>query len=93
MGMLVKLIRVLRETLGITSIIVSHDVNETASIADFIYVVAGGKVIGAGTPTEILNTQDAQVKQFIHGLAEGPVPFHFPAVDYRSDLGLQQAQP
>lgn len=92
MGMLVKLIRVLRESLGITSIIVSHDVNETASIADYIYVVAGGKVIGEGTPQEVLNTQDPQVKQFIHGLADGPVPFHYPAEDYRVDLGLHKLQ-
>ncbi|MEY4588226.1 MAG: hypothetical protein RL497_302 [Pseudomonadota bacterium] len=90
MGMLVKLIRVLRETLGMTSIIVSHDVNETASIADYIYVVAGGKVIGEGTPDEVLNTQDPRVKQFIHGLADGPVAFHFPAEDYRTDLGLKK---
>lgn len=90
MGMLVKLIRVLRETLGITSIIVSHDVNETASIADYIYVVAGGKVIGEGTPDAVLNTEDPQVKQFIHGLADGPVPFHYPAADYRTELGLKQ---
>ena len=72
MGMLVKLIRVLRESLGITSIIVSHDVNETASIADYIYVVAGGKVIGEGTPAQVLNTEDPQVKQFIHGLPMAP---------------------
>ncbi|HEY6530096.1 MAG TPA: ATP-binding cassette domain-containing protein [Cellvibrionaceae bacterium] len=90
MGMLVKLIRVLRETLSITSIIVSHDVGETASIADYIYVVAGGKVIGEGTPDAILNTQDPQVKQFIRGLADGPVPFHYPAEDYRADLGLKR---
>jgi phospholipid/cholesterol/gamma-HCH transport system ATP-binding protein len=90
MGMLVKLIRVLRETLGITSVIVSHDVGETASIADYIYVVSGGKVIGEGTPEAVLNTQDPQVKQFMCGLADGPVPFHYPAEDYRADLGLKQ---
>jgi phospholipid/cholesterol/gamma-HCH transport system ATP-binding protein len=90
MGMLVKLIRVLRETLGMTSIIVSHDVGETASIADYIYVLSGSKVIGAGTPDEILNSEDPHLKQFIHGLPDGPVPFHFPAHDYRADLGLKQ---
>lgn len=90
MGMLVKLIRVLRETLGMTSIIVSHDVGETASIADYIYVLSGSKIIGEGTPEQVLNSQDAQLKQFIHGLADGPVPFHFPADDYRTDLGLKR---
>lgn len=90
MGMLVKLIRVLRETLGMTSIIVSHDVGETASIADYIYVLAGSKVIGEGTPDEVLNSQDPEVRQFIHGLPDGPVPFRYPAKDYVSDLGLKQ---
>lgn len=90
MGMLVKLIRVLRETLGMTSIIVSHDVGETASIADYIYVLAGSKVIGEGTPDEVLNSQDPEVRQFIHGLPDGPVPFHYAAPDYASDLGLKQ---
>jgi phospholipid/cholesterol/gamma-HCH transport system ATP-binding protein len=90
MGMLVKLIRVLRETLSMTSIIVSHDVKETASIADYIYVLSGAKVIGQGTPEEVLNSDDPMVKQFIHGLADGPVPFHFKAQDYAADLGLKQ---
>lgn len=90
MGMLVKLIRVLRETLSMTSIIVSHDVKETASIADYIYVLSGAKVIGQGTPEEVLNSDDPMVKQFIHGLPDGPVPFHFKAPDYAADLGLKR---
>jgi phospholipid/cholesterol/gamma-HCH transport system ATP-binding protein len=92
MGMLVKLIRVLRETVGITSIIVSHDVGETASIADYIYVVDKGRVIGEGTPDEVLNSNEPQVKQFIHGLADGPVAFHVEAPNYRSQLGLKVAE-
>lgn len=90
MGMLVQLIRLLNDALGLTSIIVSHDVHETASIADYIYVIADGKVIGQGTPEAVLNTDDARVRQFIRGLPDGPVPFHYPAVDYRRDLQLER---
>jgi phospholipid/cholesterol/gamma-HCH transport system ATP-binding protein len=88
MGMLVQLIKLLNDTLGLTSIIVSHDVKETASIADYIYVIADGVVIGKGTPQELLNSDDPKVRQFIHGLPDGPVPFHYPAGDYRADLDL-----
>ncbi len=91
MGMLVQLIRLLNDALGLTSIIVSHDVHETASIADYIYVIADGKVIGQGTPEQVLSADDARVRQFIRGLPDGPVPFHYPAVDYRQDLQLERA--
>ncbi|MES2673912.1 MAG: ATP-binding cassette domain-containing protein [Pseudomonadota bacterium] len=91
-GMLVQLIRLLNSTLGLTSIIVSHDVHETASIADYIYVIADGKVIGHGTPDEVMNTDEPQVRQFIRGLADGPVPFHFPAPNYCEDLQLAVVQ-
>lgn len=90
MGMLVQLIRLLNDALGLTSIIVSHDVHETASIADYIYVIADGKVIGKGTPEQVLNTDEARVRQFIRGLPDGPVPFQYPAVDYRQDLQLER---
>jgi phospholipid/cholesterol/gamma-HCH transport system ATP-binding protein len=88
MGMLVQLIRLLSDSLALTSIIVSHDVHEAASIADYIYVVADGKVIGQGTPEQVMNTDEPRVRQFIRGLPDGPVPFHYPAVDYRDDLLL-----
>lgn len=88
-GMLVQLIRLLNSTLGLTSVIVSHDVQETASIADYIYVLAEGKIIGQGTPEEVMNTQEPRVRQFIRGLSDGPVPFHYPAADYRQDLNLE----
>ncbi len=91
-GMLVQLIRLLNNTLGLTSIIVSHDVHETASIADYIYVIADGKVIGHGTPQEVMNTEEPRVRQFIQGLADGPVPFHYPAPNYREDLHLGLGQ-
>lgn len=90
MGMLVQLIRLLNDALGLTSVIVSHDVHEAASIADYIYVLADGKVIGQGTPDTVLNADDARVRQFIRGLPDGPVPFHYPAVDYRQDLQLER---
>jgi phospholipid/cholesterol/gamma-HCH transport system ATP-binding protein len=86
MGMLVQLIRLLNDALGLTSVIVSHDLHETASIADYIYVLADGKVIGHGTPDQVLNTDEPRVRQFIRGLPDGPVPFHYPALDYRDDL-------
>jgi phospholipid/cholesterol/gamma-HCH transport system ATP-binding protein len=76
----------LNDALGITSIVVSHDLAETASIADFLYVVGDTKVLGFGTPDELMNSQDPQIHQFMKGTPDGPVPFHFPAPDYRSDL-------
>ncbi len=86
MGVLVELIRKLNQALGITSIIVSHDLHETASIADLLYLIADGEVIGVGTPDEMLNSSDARVRQFMQGLPDGPVPFHYPADDYQHDL-------
>lgn len=89
MGMLVQLIRLLNDSLGLTAVIVSHDVHETASIADYIYVIADGKVIGEGTPEQVMNTEEPRVRQFIRGLPDGPVPFHYPAPNYRQDLQLE----
>ncbi len=86
MGILVKLIRLLNDSLGMTSIIVSHDVPETLSIADYVYLIAEGKVIGQGTPARMQGETSSWVNQFIHGLADGPVPFHYPAPDYEQDL-------
>jgi len=86
LGVLVELIKKLNTILGLTSIIVSHDVQETASIADYIYVISGGHVVGQGTPEEIENSNSEWVRQFMHGNADGPVPFHYPAKDYIEDL-------
>jgi len=86
MGILVKLIKMLNENLGTTSIIVSHDVPETASIADYVYVMADGKVIGQGTPEELNKTKAKDVEQFLKGLPDGPVPFDYPCVDFKADL-------
>jgi phospholipid/cholesterol/gamma-HCH transport system ATP-binding protein len=86
MGVLVRLIRLLSDALGITSIVVSHDLAETASIADYIYLVGDTKVLGQGTPDELMNSDDPRVRQFMKGIPDGPVPFHFPAADYCDDL-------
>lgn len=86
MGVLVQLIRLLNDTLGLTSVLVSHDIAESLSICDHAIVIADGRVIGAGTPDELRNSDSALVKQFVNGLPDGPVPFHFPARDYEADL-------
>jgi phospholipid/cholesterol/gamma-HCH transport system ATP-binding protein len=86
MGVLVLLIKALNETLGLTSIIVSHDVQETAQIADYIYVIADGKVVDQGTPAQIEKSSSEWVQQFMNGAADGPVHFHYPAKDYVDDL-------
>jgi phospholipid/cholesterol/gamma-HCH transport system ATP-binding protein len=90
MGALVHLIKSLNNTLGLTSIIVSHDVHETAAIADYIYVLSEGKIIGEGTPKEIQQSKSEWVQQFMTGAADGPVHFHYPATDYVDDLLLSK---
>lgn len=87
MGVLVKLIKSLNDALHLTSIIVSHDVEETAAIADYIFVLAEGKIIGQGTPDEILRSDSQRINQFMTGLPDGPVPFHHPTdKNYLEDL-------
>ncbi|KTD45304.1 toluene transporter subunit: ATP-binding component of ABC superfamily protein [Legionella quinlivanii] len=86
MGVLVRLIKQLNELLQTTTIIVSHDVAETCSIADYVYLIAGGRLIGEGTPEELKESQEPQIKQFMHGEADGVVPFHYPARPYTEEL-------
>ncbi len=86
MGVIVRLIRSLSDALGLTSVVVSHDVPEVMSIADYIYIIAEQKIIGQGTPAQINQQSSALVKQFINGDADGPVPFHYPAKPYRDEL-------
>ncbi len=86
MGVLVELIRRLNEALGITSVIVSHDVPETLSIAHRTYVLAGGKVVGEGTPEALRENRSQWVRQFVGGLPDGPVPFHYPGPGLLEDL-------
>ncbi|ADJ27272.1 ABC transporter ATP-binding protein [Nitrosococcus watsonii] len=86
MGTLVQLIRLLNDALGLTSIIVSHDVQEATFISDYIYILSGGRVVEHGTPSKIDRSCSAAVKQFMRGLPDGPVPFHYPGRDYAEDL-------
>lgn len=86
MGVLVKLIKDLNDALNLTSIVVTHDVTEVLTIADYIYIIAEKKVIGEGTPEEIKNSDSDLVQQFLQGEADGPVPFHYPAEDISKAL-------
>ena len=86
MGVIVRLIRSLNDALGLTSVVVSHDVPEVMSIADYIYIIAEQKIIGQGTPEQIRQDDSLLVKQFVQGEADGPVPFHFEAPNYRDEL-------
>ncbi len=86
MGVIVRLIKSLNDALGMTSIVVSHDVTEVMSIADYVYIVAERKVIGHGTPAQLLQHESPLVQQFLQGQADGPVPFHFKAADYAQEL-------
>jgi phospholipid/cholesterol/gamma-HCH transport system ATP-binding protein len=86
MGVLIKLIRDLNQQLGLTSIVVSHDVKEAVSIADYVYLISGGIIVSEGTPDALEESQSPWVRQFMHGDPDGPVPFHYPARDYASDL-------
>ncbi len=82
MGVLVRLIRSLRDALGLTTIIVSHDVIETLSISDYVYVVADGKVMGEGTPEQLRASSSEYVQQFLQGQADGPVKFQYSQTPY-----------
>jgi len=86
MGVIVRLIRSLSDALGLTSVVVSHDVPEVMSIADYIYIIAEQKIIGHGTPEQIRQDNSDQVRQFVEGKADGPVPFHYQAPNYQSEL-------
>lgn len=86
MGVIVRLIKDLNDALGLTSVVVSHDVTEVMSIADYIYIIAEQKIIGEGTPEQIYQQKSELVQQFIQGKADGPVPFHFPATSYKDQL-------
>ena len=86
MGVLMQLIRQLNDAVGLTSILVSHDVAETCSIADRVYLIAEGRVVEAGPPQQLLGSQQPWTRQFMHGLPDGPVPFHYPAPPLADDL-------
>jgi phospholipid/cholesterol/gamma-HCH transport system ATP-binding protein len=73
--------------MGITSVIVTHDVMEGCSIADYVYLLDQGVVAGQGTPEEMLESEDPGIRQFMRGLPDGPVGFHYPAGDYLAEIG------
>lgn len=86
MGVLIKLIRTLNDTLGLTSILVSHDVHEILDLADDIFIIADGKIMAQGSPDEIRSNASPMVKQFIAGEPDGPVAFRYPAPALQLDF-------
>jgi phospholipid/cholesterol/gamma-HCH transport system ATP-binding protein len=86
MGVIVRLIKQMNQALGITSIVVSHDVQELSAIADDSFLLSQGKVVASGSPEELHRSNLEVVRQFMAGIADGPVPFHYPAPDYYSQL-------
>lgn len=89
MGVTANLIRELNDVLGSTSILVSHDVDESFLIADYVYFLSQGKIVAEGTPAELRASTDPYVKQFVHAEADGPVPFHYPGTSMAQDFGLE----
>lgn len=83
------LIRRLNDALGATSIIVTHDIQESLKIVDYVYFMANGVIVAEGAPDELRASDKDFVRQFVHGEMDGPVPFHYPGVDYRQDLNLR----
>lgn len=86
MGVLLKLIKKMNTLLGTTSVVVSHDVQETCAIADYVYVVSRGRIIAEGSPAALQSSEELEVKQFMDGISDGVVPFHFPAESYDKEL-------
>jgi phospholipid/cholesterol/gamma-HCH transport system ATP-binding protein len=89
-GVIVRLIRELNDSLGATSIIVTHDVQEALGVVDYVYFMAAGRVIAQGKPGEIRQSTEAFVRQFVNGELDGPVPFHYPAPDYPAELEVTE---
>jgi phospholipid/cholesterol/gamma-HCH transport system ATP-binding protein len=86
-------IRKLNDALGSTSIVVTHDVVESMQIVDYMYFISDGRIVGHGTPDEIRRSGEPYIKQFVHAELDGPVPFHYPAARYASELGLKENKP
>ncbi|MDD2546898.1 MAG: ABC transporter ATP-binding protein [Burkholderiaceae bacterium] len=87
LGTAARLIRQLNDTLGITSLVVSHEIPETFHIADQIIILANGRVVAQGTPEEVRQSEDPLVLQFIHARSDGPVQFHYPGPTAEEDFG------
>jgi phospholipid/cholesterol/gamma-HCH transport system ATP-binding protein len=88
LGTAARLIRQLNDTLGLTSIVVSHDLEETFHIADQVIILANGRIAAQGTPAEVRNSNDPLVKQFVSAAPDGPVRFHYPGVTVEEDFGV-----
>jgi len=86
LGVVLRLIRRLNDTLGVTSIVVSHDVREITAVADYCHLLSDGRIIASGAPLEVASADRDDVRQFMHGLPDGPVPFHYPAPDYAEQV-------
>jgi phospholipid/cholesterol/gamma-HCH transport system ATP-binding protein len=86
LGVIARLIRMLNDSLGQTSIVVSHDVEECFAIVDYVYVMSAGRIVAEGKPEEMRRSGEAFVKQFVRGETDGPIPFHYPAPSYEADL-------
>lgn len=86
LGVVLRLIRRLNDTLGLTSIVVSHDVREITAVADYCHLLSGGRIIASGPPATVSASTHEDVRQFMHGLPDGPVPFHYPAPDYADQV-------
>jgi len=84
-----RLIRRLNNALGATSVVVTHDVQESLKVVDYVYFVSDGAIIAEGTAEDIKASDEAFVRQFVHGEMDGPIPFHYPDGDYRTDLNLR----
>lgn len=87
LGVILKLIRELNDALNLTSIVVTHDVKEACGIADYVYLLGNGVITGHGTPQQMLNSDNLEVRQFMQGLPDGPVRYHYPAADYLTEMG------
>ncbi|MCW5577730.1 MAG: ATP-binding cassette domain-containing protein [Dokdonella sp.] len=90
LNQVLRLIRTLNDTLGVTSILVAHEFSAVARVADLVYLLAGGKIVAHGPPQQLREDPSPWTRQFFGGEADGPVPFQYPARDYATDLGFAQ---
>ena len=93
LGTIARLLRQLNDAMGLTSIIVSHDLDETFRIADQVVILANGRIAAQGTPDEVRHSSDPLIAQFVNAQPEGPVPFHYPACSVAEDFTASGARP
>ncbi len=89
-AVIIQLIRKTNDAMGIASVVVTHDVHEGLSIADYVYLLNNGKVAGQGTAADMMNSSQPEIRQFINGLPDGPARYHYPAGNYLDDLGVRE---